>query len=127
RKPGDPGSGRRRRGHAAGTDPRRSRRRASGGGDHDARRGPDSGGRWHRHRRDDSHPDDDYGGLPVRVVVAGDKALVRPGLAVPLTTAGVRVLGEAVDADELLGLVARTVPDAALIDIKMPPTHTDEG
>jgi DNA-binding NarL/FixJ family response regulator len=63
----------------------------------------------------------------VRVVIAEDMALLRQGLAMLLTSAGFNVLGEAGDADELLSLVARTVPDAALIDIKMPPTHTDEG
>lgn len=63
----------------------------------------------------------------MRVVIAEDMALLRQGLAMLLTSAGFSVLGEAGDADELLALVARTVPDAALIDIKMPPTHTDEG
>jgi DNA-binding NarL/FixJ family response regulator len=48
-------------------------------------------------------------------------------LARLLTDAGFDVLGGAGDADELLEMVARSEPDVALIDIKMPPTHTDEG
>jgi DNA-binding NarL/FixJ family response regulator len=63
----------------------------------------------------------------VRVVIAEDMALLRQGLARLLGDAGLDVLGGAANADELLELVARFEPDAALIDIKMPPTHTDEG
>jgi DNA-binding NarL/FixJ family response regulator len=63
----------------------------------------------------------------VRVVIAEDMALLRQGLARLLTDAGFDVVGGAGDADELLEMVARSEPDAALIDIKMPPTHTDEG
>lgn len=63
----------------------------------------------------------------MRVVIAEDMALLRQGLARLLTDAGFEVAGGAGDADELLELVARSQPDAALIDIKMPPTHTDEG
>jgi DNA-binding NarL/FixJ family response regulator len=63
----------------------------------------------------------------VRVVIAEDMALLRQGLARLLTDAGFDVVGGAGDADELLEMVARTEPDAALIDIKMPPTYTDEG
>jgi DNA-binding NarL/FixJ family response regulator len=63
----------------------------------------------------------------VRVVIAEDMALLRQGLARLLPDAGFDVVGGAGDADELLELVARSEPDAALIDIKMPPTHTDEG
>ena len=63
----------------------------------------------------------------MRVVIAEDMALLRQGLARLLTDAGFEVAGSASDAGELLELVARSEPDAALIDIKMPPTHTDEG
>ena len=63
----------------------------------------------------------------MRVVIAEDMALLRQGLARLLTDAGFDVVGGAGDADELLEIVARAEPDAALIDIKMPPTHTDEG
>jgi DNA-binding NarL/FixJ family response regulator len=63
----------------------------------------------------------------VRVVIAEDMALLRQGLTRLLTDAGFDVVGGAGDADELLEIVRRSEPDAALIDIKMPPTHTDEG
>jgi serine/threonine-protein kinase len=63
----------------------------------------------------------------MRVVVADDVMLVRSGLASLLSEAGVEVVGEAADADGLLALVARQRPDVAVVDIRMPPTHTDEG
>jgi len=63
----------------------------------------------------------------VRVVVADDVMLLRSGLARLLTDAGVEVVGEACDADELLRAVAEHRPDVALVDIRMPPTFTDEG
>lgn len=63
----------------------------------------------------------------MRVVIAEDMALLRQGLARLLTDAGFDVVGEAGDLPGLLEQVDRTTPDAALIDIKMPPTHTDEG
>ena len=63
----------------------------------------------------------------MRVVVADDVMLVRSGLARLLTDAGVDVVGEAADADALLKLVALEQPDVAIVDIRMPPTHTDEG
>jgi DNA-binding NarL/FixJ family response regulator len=67
------------------------------------------------------------GGDPVRVVVADDSMLIREGLALLLTEAGCDVVGKAHDAAALLRDVAVTQPDVAVIDIKMPPTHTDEG
>ena len=63
----------------------------------------------------------------MRVVIAEDMALLREGLARLLADAGFDVTGAAADLPGLLDLVGRTAPDAALIDIKMPPTHTDEG
>jgi len=63
----------------------------------------------------------------VRVAVADDAALLREGLTRLLEEAGFEVVGTASDGDELLGLVQRTQPDVAVIDIRMPPTHTDEG
>jgi CheY-like chemotaxis protein len=63
----------------------------------------------------------------VRVVIAEDMALLREGLTHLLADAGFDVVGGAGDLAGLLNLVARTAPDVALIDIKMPPTHTDEG
>lgn len=63
----------------------------------------------------------------MRVVIADDVMLVRSGLARLLEDAGVQVVGEAADADGLLALVARQKPDVAIVDIRMPPTHSDEG
>ncbi|MFE7859868.1 response regulator [Streptomyces sp. NPDC057403] len=63
----------------------------------------------------------------MRVVVADDVMLIRSGLARLLSDAGVEVVGEAAGADELMRLVALERPDAAIVDIRMPPTHTDEG
>jgi DNA-binding NarL/FixJ family response regulator len=63
----------------------------------------------------------------VRVVIAEDMVLMRAGLARLLADRGFQVVGEADDATELLRLIERARPEAAIIDIKMPPTHTDEG
>ena len=62
-----------------------------------------------------------------RVVLADDAVILREGLARLLREAGFEVVGLAADADELLELVAATEPDVAVVDIRMPPTHTDEG
>jgi DNA-binding NarL/FixJ family response regulator len=63
----------------------------------------------------------------VRVVIADDEALLREGLARLLAEAGFEVVGGAADAAGLLRLVEVRRPDVAVTDIKMPPTHTDEG
>jgi DNA-binding NarL/FixJ family response regulator len=63
----------------------------------------------------------------VRVVIAEDMALLRAGLAKLLAAEGIEVVGEAGDPTSLLAMVAGHRPDVALVDIKMPPTHTDEG
>ena len=63
----------------------------------------------------------------MRVVVADDIMLIRSGVARLLSDAGVEVVGEAGDAETLLRLVALERPDVAVVDIRMPPTHTDEG
>jgi DNA-binding NarL/FixJ family response regulator len=63
----------------------------------------------------------------MRVVVADDVMIVRAGLLRLLEDAGVSVVGEAADADELMRLVAIEKPDVAVVDIRMPPTHKDEG
>jgi DNA-binding NarL/FixJ family response regulator len=63
----------------------------------------------------------------VRVVVAEDVMLTREGITRLLGEAGVEVVGAAEDAEALLRLVAEHEPDAAIVDIRMPPTHTDEG
>jgi DNA-binding NarL/FixJ family response regulator len=63
----------------------------------------------------------------VRVVLADDAVILREGLARLLEEAGFEVVGLAADGDELLELVERFRPDVAIVDIRMPPTHTDEG
>jgi DNA-binding NarL/FixJ family response regulator len=63
----------------------------------------------------------------MRLVVADDSLLVRQGLAAVLTTLGHEVCGMAVRAEQVLALVARTRPDIALLDLRLPPTFTDEG
>jgi DNA-binding NarL/FixJ family response regulator len=60
-------------------------------------------------------------------VVADDAVLLREGLARLLDEAGFEVAGLASDGSELLELVERARPDVAIVDIRMPPTHTDEG
>ena len=63
----------------------------------------------------------------MRVIVADDEVLLREGLARLLDEAGFEVAGKAGDATELLRLVERRNPELVVVDIKMPPTHTDEG
>jgi DNA-binding NarL/FixJ family response regulator len=63
----------------------------------------------------------------MRLVIAEDMPLMRAGLVRLLTDRGFEVVGEAADPETLLALVADVAPDVALVDIKMPPTHTDEG
>jgi DNA-binding NarL/FixJ family response regulator len=63
----------------------------------------------------------------MRVALADDALILREGLSRLLTEAGFEVVGLAADGDALLDLVERTSPDVAIIDIRMPPTHTDEG
>ena len=63
----------------------------------------------------------------MRVVVAEDSALFRAGLVRLLAEAGFDVVGEAVNAHELRTVVRRERPDVAVVDVRMPPTQTDEG
>src|SRR5215210_1026034 len=63
----------------------------------------------------------------MRVVVADDSLLLREGVVRVLEAAGFQVVAEAGDAGALMDAVRRHRPDAAVIDIRMPPTHTDEG
>ena len=63
----------------------------------------------------------------MRVVVADDAVLVREGVVRLLADNGVEVVAEVGDADALLASVRTECPDVALVDIRMPPTHTDEG
>ena len=63
----------------------------------------------------------------MRVVVADDVMLVREGIVRLLTDAGIEVVAEAHDGAGLVRDVRRERPDVAIVDIRMPPTHTDEG
>ena len=63
----------------------------------------------------------------MRVVIADDAALLREGLARLLAEAGFDVVATAATAEELLRAVRVSHPDVAVVDIRMPPTHTDEG
>ena len=63
----------------------------------------------------------------MRVVLAEDSVLLREGVARILDEAGFEVVGQAGNADELLLKVRSYSPDVAIVDIRMPPTHTDEG
>ena len=67
------------------------------------------------------------GGSPTRVVIADDSLLVREGTARLLDEAGFEVAGQAGDVAELLRLLDETSPDVVILDIRMPPSFTDEG
>jgi DNA-binding NarL/FixJ family response regulator len=62
-----------------------------------------------------------------RVVIAEDDVLLREALATLLERSGFDVVGRAGDGSELLGLVREHRPDLVLVDIRMPPTHSNEG
>ena len=63
----------------------------------------------------------------LRIVLAEDTALLREGLVGILERAGHEVVAAVGDADALLAYTARELPDIVVTDIRMPPTHTDEG
>jgi DNA-binding NarL/FixJ family response regulator len=64
---------------------------------------------------------------PLRVVIAEDAAIMRDGLTQTLTRRGLDVVAAVADAGSLRQAVAEHSPDVAIIDVRMPPTHTDEG
>lgn len=63
----------------------------------------------------------------MRIVIAEDSVLLRAGLTKLLADGGFDVVEQVADAEQLLRAVAEHRPDLALIDVRMPPTHTDEG
>lgn len=63
----------------------------------------------------------------MRIVIAEDSVLLRAGLTRILIDADLDVVASVGDADELLTTVARHQPDLAVVDVRMPPTHTDDG
>ena len=63
----------------------------------------------------------------MRVVIADDSILVREGIAALLTRAGVDVVAQTESPEELLRAIDAHLPDVAIVDVRMPPTQTDEG
>src|SRR3990170_5861041 len=63
----------------------------------------------------------------LRVVIADDSVLLREGLSRLLEESGFEVAGQAGDAEDLMRKVGAHKPDVAVVDVRMPPTHTDEG
>ena len=63
----------------------------------------------------------------MRIVIAEDSVLLRAGLTRILADAGEDVVATVGDADELLRVARLHEPDLAIIDVRMPPTHTDDG
>lgn len=63
----------------------------------------------------------------MRVIVAEDSAVLRDGIVLVLRDHVVDVVAAVDDAEDLLAAVAAHTPDLAIIDVRMPPTHTDEG
>jgi len=66
-------------------------------------------------------------GTSIRVALADDSVLLREGVARLLTESGFEVVSQAGNAEDLLRHVGLHKPDVAVVDIRMPPTHTDEG
>lgn len=63
----------------------------------------------------------------MRIVIAEDSVLLRAGLTRILADAGEEVVATVGDADELLSVVERHQPELCVVDVRMPPTHTDDG
>jgi DNA-binding NarL/FixJ family response regulator len=63
----------------------------------------------------------------VRIVIAEDSVVLRDGLSRLLTDAGHEIVAAVPDADGLLDAIAGEAADIAVVDVRMPPTHTDEG
>jgi DNA-binding NarL/FixJ family response regulator len=65
--------------------------------------------------------------MTLRIAIADDSVLMREGMARLLTEAGFEVVSQSGDPTQLLAAVREQHPDVAIVDIRMPPTHTDEG
>ena len=79
---------------------------------------------WRNDRAGAREPD---GGAAMRVVVADDVMLTRAGIVRLLVDVGIEVVGEAGDGESAVDAVRRLRPDIVILDIRMPPTHVDEG
>jgi DNA-binding NarL/FixJ family response regulator/class 3 adenylate cyclase len=75
----------------------------------------------------DASPGAERSTAPIRVVLADDAVLLREALAAGLKAARFEVVGQASDVAGLLNLVETRAPDVAIVDVRMPPTHTTEG
>jgi DNA-binding NarL/FixJ family response regulator len=64
---------------------------------------------------------------PLRIVLADDAVLLRDAIAAALGAAGFEVVGQAGDVPSLLALIEAQLPDVAILDVRMPPSHTTEG
>ena len=64
---------------------------------------------------------------PIRTIVADDSVLLRDGIVRLLTDSGFDVVAAVGDADALLDAVTEHAPDLCVVDVRMPPSHTDEG
>lgn len=73
------------------------------------------------------YPPDASNGQAARIVIADDSLLLREGLVRLLSEAGFQVMGQAGDAEDLVRKVGAHRPDVALVDVRMPPTYTDDG
>ena len=76
---------------------------------------------------DTDRPDPKHDQPPLRVVLADDSVLLREGIASLLEGKGFKIVGQSGTAEDLLLKVRSYHPDVAIVDIKMPPTQTDEG
>jgi DNA-binding NarL/FixJ family response regulator len=65
--------------------------------------------------------------MTLRLVLADDSVLLREGIARLLVEAGFEVVAQVADPDSLLAAIREHSPDVAIVDIRMPPTHSDEG
>ena len=95
---------------------------------YDAKVGGSSSARWRDDlARDDATESSAYSSMSLRVVVADDSLLLREGVVRLLEASGCEVVAEAGDAEALMEAVRAQRPDVAVVDIRMPPTHSDEG
>src|SRR3954467_8652001 len=76
---------------------------------------------------DAERPDPEQAPAPIRVALADDSVLLREGIARLLSDKGFEIVGQSGTAEDLLLKVRSYSPDVAIVDIRMPPTHTDEG